>query len=185
MATKKERRLAILKDAVAQIKAKTYDATPGAVVEGGIQDLIEEIKDLSADTKEILGIGNDAKSIVLKFIKNQKGLGECEVCARGALLLSTVAKENKFEIDELAAVCADGGSYYENSDADMRLTALFPPTQLMMMETAFEGCHNLHHLGEELHDKCVAYHDDAPYDPNKRLIAIFMNAIKNGGEFKP
>lgn len=181
--TKQERRIAILKDAVAQLKAGTYQANRGGVITGTINEMVAEVVKLSHETKKLLGMDQDAKTFINNFVKTHKGKGACDVCARGALLLSTVGKENNFAFEALTDL--DWGSFHQTSDVDQRLTKLFTAKQLMMMETAFEGNHNEHRLGPELYEKCIKFNEKYLYKGDRTtLLAIFNNAIKNGGIFK-
>lgn len=183
--TKKERRIAILKDAIKQIKLNNILAEPGTVVR--LPDAIE--------TNE-----NDAKPVLAEYFKKKdKDKKPCYACARGSLLLCTVHKENDFILDSFD-YCE--GSFRQESITDKRLLRLFSEKQLASMETAFEvdgyiedmandWAEDLRYyylnkevLKDEESNKCLLF--GAKYkDPNKRLLAIFSNAVKNNGIFKP
>jgi hypothetical protein len=193
MKTKKQRRIAILKDAIAQINANKIKALPGEVVE-----LPNEI---------LISTETNAKPVLQAFFKKQQVKEPCYACARGSLLLCTIHKENDFELCDLDGL---GGGFNSGSITDSRLLKVFTEQQLQLMENAFEVefylqdleeddlervrstdkvdyssyCQNAIYLNEKLQEKSVLF--GAKYEnPNDRLLAIFKNAIKNKGTFKP
>lgn len=179
--TKAERRIEILKDAIKQIKLQKIIASPGEVVDLNDPLLIED--DVY---KEV-----DAKPRLEMFFKSKK-VEPCFACARGSLLLCTVHKENDFILSDFNSC---GGSFEESSTTDKRLMRLFSKQQLILMENAFEVENmqddeedyngiNEDYLSSKLNKASIDF--GLKYeDPNERLIAIFSNAIKNGGIFKP
>lgn len=188
MATKKERRIAILKDAIKQIKLNNIVADPGTVV------------NLSDNIDVYLDGDKDAKPLLIEFFKKKDDKKEpCYACARGSLLLCTVHKENDFLLSSFDDC---GGSFRKNSITDERLLKLFSAKQIALMENAFEvddyisdkegDCMddisyyslNSEVLGNKLAKKSILFGGKYK-DPNKRLLAIFKNAVKNEGIFKP
>ncbi len=183
--TKAERRIIILKDAITQIKLQNIRANPGEVI-----DLPWSLMSSEFD-------GKDAKPILANFFKNNNKKEYCSACARGSLLLCTVHKENEFILDDFHAC---GGSYYKGSTTDTRLAKLFSEQQIALMEAAFEVgdyvnlddedyidysyAMNEEFLGIKLVTKAVDFGRKYE-DPNKRLLAIFANAARNNGIFKP
>lgn len=163
--TKLQKRMLILKDALAQIKLQFLKPAHMGVC---------DLKYFDDET------GNGAKEILQKFKTENDA---CYVCARGSLLLAGVMRFNKFSVDDLTTAEHDG-SYDEDSITDTKLKSWFSPKQLMMMETAFENSYNDIELGEDLWIRCADF--GLRYrSPKRRLIAILENAIKNKGEFKP
>lgn len=194
--TKQQRRIEILKDAISQIKANKIRANAGQVV-----SLSYDLTNLDTSSN-----GNtEAKPILEKFFKDKELKNPCDACARGALLLCTVHKENDFILSDFSEV---SGKFGEDNITDQRLLRLFSKTQLALMENAFE-CTD--YITDYIHDDInEGFYDSweenysinyeiltksqmrkslefgGKYeDENKRLIAIFRNAIKNGGIFKP
>ncbi len=171
MATKKERRIAIAKDAIAQIKAGKYESSPGVLCY-----FPEEMYELS---------DRDPKLSGQKVLKTKlKATGPCYVCARGALFVSLVRKENKVDLRDLV--------YAKNIDE--KLTNLFGRNQWTLMEAYFEG----YRLSYQLQNTNALKFGLRKYpdlDTEKfyrkyqnaedRLIAILKNLIKNGGTFNP
>ena len=183
MKTIEERRLDVLNDAITQIRANKIIAQPGVVV---------EIPFEATDRTE-------AKPVLEEFFKKEQAI-PCDACARGTLLLCTVHKENNFLLSDFNLI---RGPFKHGSVVDNRLAELFSEEQLIMMENAFEveNCEsreyfdeddypedyygiNHEYLDEDLARECVEF--GLKYsDANERLLAIFENAIANGGEFKP
>lgn len=176
--TKVQRRLAVVKDAIKQIKLNKYIPISGDVVEfldGNIKDDISNAEDV------------DAKQVIKNLLKQDAPV--CSVCARGSLLVSIVHKENNFKLSEFNS-CV--GSYSASGTTDTKLLTLFPEKQLALMEQAFEegggdiGWNALNHvyLTDDEVDKCSVFHDKYE-DETSRLLGIFNNAVKNKGLFRP
>lgn len=173
--TKPERRIAILKDALAQVKRGYYISTCGSVWDlDGILDKKEEKLYKGKDLQKVL---------TLEFLKQNN----CEVCQRGALLLSTIRKENSFKVEYIEDLSdVDNGSFDPESKGDKRLLKLFSAEQIAMMESAFEGCF----FNNEIHTNCHKLSKAIEFgelykEARERQIAILKNAIKNNGIFKP
>jgi len=138
--TKARRRVAVARDALRQVQAKKMVATSGLYAQLG--------KDVP------LNAINDGKEFQ-KFVKHVK----CQVCARGALFISTVRKEDSF---------APGQAFrgIARATIDTRLLGLFSSGQLEDIEDFFEG------------GGASIFPDDTG-----RLVAILKNIIKNKGTF--
>ncbi len=188
--TIKERRLAVVKDAIIQLKRQKFVASMGTVCSlSGPADLYN-VSDHTVD----------AQLHIQKYLKSSSK-GKCHVCARGALLISTVNKENSTPLDVIRFA---SGSFEKGNNVDNRLLKLFSAHQLMMMENAFEvgscsktlaeswendwlfrnyGMHR-HSLSNVNARKAVLFGLKYSH-PDERLIAIFKNVVKNDGAFKP
>lgn len=112
----------------------------------------------------------------------------CEVCAKGALFLSSIRKFNNFSLNE----ALDGGL---DGKASSNVRTIFGKANADEIENYFE--HDNYTFGSKvstqydvnegnvgdltLRDKWLyMYPEDAD-----RLLAIFKNALKNDGIFKP
>lgn len=168
--TKLQRRLVVVKDAIKQIKRDNIIPDHSGVLRiyGHSQRLFTN---LSGQAQEVL-------------TKELKGTNRqlCLVCARGALLIAKIHKENQCTNLALLGVQSKG-AYWNGSVTDSKLLKLFSGKQIKMMESAFEG---LRHpdIGTVKLDACIDYKRFFP-DPKKRLLAIFNNVVKNKGLFKP
>lgn len=194
--SKVERRLIVVKDAISQLKKEIYDAESGTFI--NIIDYIVDdnsvtvVNDIQGSTfitdSELKKAEKVCNSISIqplleKFFKNKNN--SCRVCARGALLLSTIHKENKFNLTELVHTEDNGGSYDPRGKGDIKLKTLFSEKQICMMETAFEGDNlNEDYLEYDISNKCILF-GEMFKDDNKRLLAIFNNVVKNNGLFVP
>jgi hypothetical protein len=150
--TKQQKRITILKDALKWVKSDVLKANTGTVIESPI----------------IYEAEGSAQSAFLAMMKNKK---PCEVCARGALLVSTVIHTNKFDVDQLLD---DNGYFDAKCEVDKKITSVFPESTVRLMEEYFEG------QSDAGSDFVELYPND-----KQRLIKILKNAIKNKGIFKP
>ncbi len=179
-----EKRVAILKDAIAQVKAEKYEVQAGM---GYVDEGTGNLPDFYEATQLCeLFTGKQAKDVELnKYLDNViTKENPCQVCAKGALLLSSIRKFNNFSLQDAADTSLntlageDGGTY-----------EIFGEENADKMEEYFE-CNDpeLDIDGNE-----VDYYDenrnhqwsDSYLDDTDRIIAIFTNAIANKGTFKP
>lgn len=167
--SKKRQRIAIFKDVILQIQSKVIEASGGSVIDGIF------VRDLE------FGDSGDARSCVLDLRKKKDK--SCSVCMRGGLLLSVIAKDNQFTTRELR-IASGVGSFRETSVVDTRLSAIFEPYQIALMERAFEGDHNWFALSEKDRVRTVKFFSRY-VSPERRMLAICKNAIANDGTFKP
>jgi len=169
-----ERRVEIAKDALAQLLAEKYKATTGTYTRLN-DDFIDEIYDLDFNQE-------DAKKYLLKLNPN------CEVCAKGAIFLSTIRKENNTTLAQLLK----GKEYIEENAAK-----IFGKENLDRMEAVFEGWFYYTDDSEDREYTSIRQYyntfDKEVYDfynkyessSTDRLKAILENVIKNRGIFKP
>lgn len=157
---KAEKRVALAKDAIRQIKANILFPKGGnytRIIRSGLWS--EEFMQSSFQDR-----------LVNKEI-------ECECCAKGALICSFVGFENEASVIDI-------GSINEEQIRD-KLKGVFSPRQLHMIEFAFEGREIMYFVySSEIGRRLGSYFDHYD-DPSERLIAILENIIKNKGTFKP
>ena len=174
--SKAEQRILIAKDVIAQIKANKYKPAPGIYV--------------TLKIPKSLDITKDAKS-------NLENVENCVVCGVGACLVSTVKFKNTLTLHDLDHPTS---SYKDSTKAAKLLKSVFPPSQLALIETAFEReyCEGSHWssepvdgggIGGKLTDKqaykAENFGDNYWDSSTKRLLAIMENIITNAGTFKP
>lgn len=172
-----QKRVAVLKDAIAQIKAKSYNVksyTGYVNADGGTLD--DEIEKL-AEVCEIVE-GKEAHEVELKKYMNKliNPKKPCQVCAKGALLLSNIRKFNNFSLED-----ANHRGLNRNAFAGGAIYKLFGEANCDLMEKYFELDGG---YGDEHDDNIEEWRKKYP-DDDERLIAIFKNAIANNGTFKP
>lgn len=165
--TKVQKRMQVLRDALAQIKIGFLKPSHSGIV-------LMPIKIESEDE-------SDGREFLRKLKSSNKS---CNVCARGSLLLASISRFDKFKTGLLNDIECLEGSFQSDSNTDQYLLKFFNESQLMMMETAFEGAHNSDEMDGEMWDACIFFHDKYK-TPKNRLIAILTNAIKNKGTFIP
>lgn len=96
-------------------------------------------------------------------------LSGCQVCARGAMFLSSVDKFDRCSVYDFR--WSSNGSPVERTSAD------WGSAQSFDIESAFEGFNNA---------KTWNFYESHQFgEPRLRLAAICRNIIKNHGEFKP
>lgn len=164
--TKAEKRVAIAKDVLAQVKIQTIFPVQGNYIE------IDEIK------------GNfDSDVQVNSLIKDKKI--SCNCCMKGSLFMAHVNKTNHLTLDDL-----DSHGHSNNESMYERLDKIFTQEQLDLMECAFEGDLISDSTGklsskEDLINKAYDNFFIQYNDETERLIAICKNLIKNKGTFIP
>ena len=170
--SKSQKRVAIARDVLEQIKQEKYVANTGSY-----------ISYMTFNGGEYINKYEDIK-------KNFKKINNCRVCAMGACLLSATKFANKLSFGDIG----DSIDGLHNDKVKELFASIFSPLQLLMIETAFEKKHEGTRVGVRLFDmdkfnydgelrKCVAFCDS--YHPQDRMIAIMKNIIKNKGTFKP
>ena len=153
--------VAILKDALAQLKAEVFVASTGIYVDWGLDGKISEIKNKKEELKKYLP----------ELVTKQK---PCEVCAKGAIFLSGIRKFNNFTVGEAQNVILDDVANYKACD-------LVGSKNADKMEIYFERWYDNEDETGELVEK---WEDKYP-EPHDRLVAILKNAIKYKGTFTP
>lgn len=156
--TDSEKRVTLAKDVISQLKKNKLNACSGTYLMIINLDNVEDNEQLN------------------KVLKKQ---GTCEVCAKGALFISHIMRNNHFTV----------GDYYscrknDNEKIKERLDSLFSLSQLELIEKAFEGESHDNELKDstliDLANEFHYYYED----DEERLIAIMNNIIENKGTFK-
>lgn len=183
------KRVAVLKDAIAQIKAEKYKVRAHTGYVGREENPFDDFDLRAAVDACELFTGKKAKDIefnkYLDRIITPKN--PCQICAKGAMLISSIRKFNNFSLEKAAStdlndLASYGGTY-----------AIFGRANADKMETYFEqnddaldehgniyNCYDIDHNPDDFKKWSDDYKDD-----EDRLIAIFQNAIRNKGTFKP
>lgn len=171
-----EKRVAVLKDALAQLKVEAFIAKAGNdyVKNYDLDDNIEKL----CDVAEI--ISSKGKQVELQTYMGQlvSPAKPCDVCAKGAMFLSSIRKFNNLSLGDLS----DGDTL--DSLAHTKMQDLFGDDNADLIECYFEDGNPDHDSdpndeGDEIEDPWMLLTD------TQRLIRIFTNAIKNKGTFKP
>lgn len=163
-----EQRVAIAKDAIMLLNNRHANATPLTYFE--------------------IKYDGDGEVFMDKQLNEHLGDVTCDVCAKGVLLLSHIARFDNFSI----GYC--GRSSVGNGFIFSRIGSIFKTDQLDMIESAFEGSviedssgsllSEMGHIANEKGRLCIAFGEQ--YDDNtERLLAILQNIIDNDGEFVP
>lgn len=197
--TKKQKlAVSIAKDALAQVQNGIYFTEPGTIIKFPQLDTIltnEYIEDYDP-AREV-----ELQPFVIKGLRKLSRDGEsCDVCARGALLLSTIKKDNKFKArlgSDTIYNDEDGsdttvldvdftrgsivGTYDPNGAIDERLLKVFSERTIALAERVLEEGYNAGFLSEADADAAIAWSASIPKEKNK-LIAILKSIIVNKGE---
>jgi hypothetical protein len=164
--TKAEKRVAIAKDVLIQIKKGISIPTTDNYFGG----LSGKICNLTYEKEELQNILPESK---------------CEVCAKGALFIADILRRDNFQIDRNTNIY--GGTIHK------RLTDIFTRNQLDLIETAFEknviedeNKYLVINYVERTEVAKAAIRFGRRYTTEKnRLIGIMNNIIKNKGIFIP
>lgn len=163
--TPEQMRVKIAKDVIGQIKAKYFTVVRGQYV----------ILDTPLSDEEMeKPLGELAK-------KNQ-----CSVCALGAMFMTSVKKDKKY----LANQVLDDEDDNEDEIIELgrhtltnRLSSYFTHDQMNMIENCFEG--RIIGGGNYSHEPLAGAYRRTYSDPDKALIAICENIVRNNGTFIP
>jgi len=177
--TKQQRKMAVLRDALAQVKAKKYKARFGSIFDPKWNGVLYNKLEESVDNDQVRNILNT---------ELKKKDEYCEICARGCLLVSRIKLENKFKVEDYRNIT--GGNFDDSSVEDQYLMKLFSKRELAMMENAFETSNyrdfpiNSEYLSDEDNDSSWKFGKKYK-SANMKLIKILENAIAHKGTFTP
>lgn len=127
--TKAQQRVAVAKDALAQLKAEKYKATSGVFIDSGFLNNL---------------CYSDSTDQAQPVLQN---MGTCRLCAKGAIFLSTIRKYNKATVYELTHA-------HEDVSND-----LFGQDNLDRIEAAFECWSHVSWKACDFGDKYINDHD--------------------------
>jgi hypothetical protein len=172
--TKAQKRVAIVKDALSQLRQEKISA--------GVMYYI----------RAQIPYGTSGEVSLQKLLPK---LPPCHVCARGALFLSAVRKANQCLLQDCGYEnCSQHAN--ENDPHFLEINRkverkFFSDEQIALIEMAYEGADIRRYFGWNLYknDKAVSalsfYKDWKVYTAGDRLEAILLNLIENEGTFKP
>lgn len=155
-----EKRVQIAKDVILRMEAEQLLAYRNSLV-------------FFIQNDEILDVNDEIYYKPLKEIINDDTSVTCEVCAKGAMLISYVGRVNDFSMEDC------------NPDGDEKILEFFTKRQMDLIEIAFEMTEfSWHDLKESAIEKAKLF--GSKYDnSNERLRAICENIIENKGFFRP
>ncbi len=154
-----KRKVAVAKDVINQIQLKKFKVQKNHYL------LLDD--DIDVDPSE------DPQKAMKCALDSKK----CTVCARGAMMLTKVAKYNNFEFDEFYNLNCD----HATTDA---LGDCFTEHELQLIETFFERLSFIDE-GDAFNLYGVDYRKWGPNNPEDRLICIMQNIIDHKGQFVP
>ena len=162
--TPEERRVLIARDVIAGLALNVFRPTRGQFV-------------LDAD-------GGDVPIEQAQTLADSRV--PCEVCAVGALFVSSLALYDRFERDFSGPIWSDD-FVSANAKEFVRLNYFSGP-QADLIEVAFEGVTT--HVWEDEVDlegveDALAFGEEWALNPVERLAAIMQNIVENNGEFVP
>ena len=155
--TAAQKRVAIAKDVIAQIKCGKFSINAGFF--GTIHGADGSRTGDAADQK---------------FLKS-KQFTSCEVCAVGAAIVSGIRLFNKVQINDGEITCGSAMGL---------ATQYFTEQQVRLIENAFEMGNG--NFADYSDDYIAAIEFGENYEEDEdRAIAIFTNIIRNKGTFRP
>lgn len=194
-ATQAGKRVLIAQDVLDQLKLRKLRATSGAFVDSYI---LTKMFEQSQGYEDITSIGLSQHGQKMKKLANESiqellisnKIPSCKVCALGGLMVSCTLFNNQEKISDFETDFANMGSkLWHGKRFKNGLSRVFSPSQLNMIEAAFERGYGyfdscLTILSEEVFTTCAAFGRKYPSD-SKRLVAIMKNIIANKGTFIP
>jgi hypothetical protein len=176
-----EKRIAIAKDAISQLKKEKFLAVESCYISFEGDDAME-----AAYEKAITKAEDETE-----FRDVLKKVPQCEVCARGALFVSSVRLFNNFNVGAMKKCEAEEGNNSPGYDSIKKIEKrFFSVNQIGLIELAFEGDE---YVSKEASD-ANNYDNESSHafrffgfyqDATDRMIAIMQNIIDNGGKFVP
>lgn len=160
---KEKKRVQVAKDAIEQIKLKRYIADSGTYVQLHASLVDDGVKPICQIVDEAITRGTN-----------------CEVCAKGSLLISHIRTGGKYEKDNVVDMLDDDPCMF----IDDQLQDLFTERQLTLMENYFEGNMICAPVKGYDHSDYENFKKSEPKD-DKRLLRILENVVENEGVFKP
>jgi hypothetical protein len=179
--TKAEKRVAIAKDVIDQIKLKTIRIASGEYCTITLDGSVK------------------GKDELQKAFQKGK-VKECKVCAMGALFIGDILKRDNFKLNSGNFTPGESGRFEEDGFANVysstiekKLDDYFTAEQLRLIEAAFEeelisssntNLRDKNGFETPIVEKAVKFGKKYKTDRG-RLIGILENLIKNKGEFIP
>ena len=148
------------------------------------QDILDrmDLAQLRADEGTFVNIkGTMEDDCSIKQELEKGNIKECKVCAKGAILMGIIGRENKVSYGFLLEIDVENKTDVEK---------VFSKRQLDIMEAAFEGddvcTMQWNELDEEspTYDKAMSFYEKN-HNSEDRLRGIATNIIENKGTFKP
>ena len=156
-----EQRVKIAEDVILQIKSKIYEPLTSVYV--------------SFNPAHLRDAGVQKGHNVSETISN---MGQCNVCAYGALLLSSIRFKNEVVWNGQIIT----GSIMKHSSLSVPLEQVFSEFELRKVECAFEGWRLYNYDTWDYTDATKEFYAKYESDTD-RLIAIMESIISNEGEF--
>jgi hypothetical protein len=175
------KRVLIAKDVISQIKKNIWVATGGTYVS------FEDANRFGFGTGFVSNsfISNSKKASLQEVLLLNKEKRVCSCCALGAMMLSCTLYNNKVTGEDVHANYMGSGFTDEIDEGIPNkngLNRIFTNKQLKLIEQAFEQGF--------IDEGAVSRRPEVQFglrynNPQKRMIAIMNNIIKNEGEFIP
>lgn len=179
--SKKERKIAVAEDVIANIYAKRLNVRTGAYIQPNDTDA-------SYDFDALLNFGMKNEEICDKLKE------KCRVCAKGSLFLCKVSKFNGFDLsgedinDWSNETTIDGLSDAFDEDELNEIEAAFESDPNHLSDSSeYEDCEydeNGDDIGQERFEKDFGHWRRNFPEPEDRLLGICQNIVDNGGTFK-
>jgi len=175
-ATRAQKRVMIAKDILSALRRGKIVANQGVYVEPSYDYEGPNLDDAAQEAP--------ADASLQELLET---VAPCQVCAKGAIFLCTVAMRNKVTVGEFnemnGNVQNDGWSearkLWRGENLSKTLGGLFSPKQLAMIENEFED-----DVVDSLGGNPIMRLSDLE-DDDARLRKIFRNVVRNNGTFVP
>lgn len=200
--TRKQRKVAIAKDVIAQIQAGKYRIESGS---GYIESYTTASRNsLSEHFQRLKDLDRPVSNADVEVVT-----GACTMCARGAALMSRIRKFNSVKVSEIGVYLIDEG-YTEISNDDLKagaqpieadlsatqknttegLEGAFTADELNLIEAAFErtrwvGIVDWRSENQKNSVRRAVAFGEQFEDDSERLLAIMQNIVDNDGVFRP
>ena len=170
------KRVAVAKDAIAQLKIEAYDAQSSngfVYLDGASEDELSSLVEVSQLVEGKPAHEVELKKYITKLVSNKR---PCTVCAKGALFLSSIRKYNNCSISD--AVNLD-------KNASEKMRQFYGKANADLIEAYFER-NDPNSIDVHIDNPRYGMSWSDGYDNDtERLVLILENVAKNRGIFKP
>ena len=176
------RRVMIMKDIIAQTKAKTLFGITGQYI-GKISDTYIDsvIFDNQANSKELSSLRISEYETCLAIQAQEP----CACCIKGSITLSRIGYQHPVDTDCKEDQMTDGTIDINRDTCDLDIANDFSTKQLTLMENCYERSYGLNDdiLNDVEIDAANDYGESLDSNNTKRIVQICKNVIRNNGEF--
>jgi hypothetical protein len=164
-----QKRVIVARDVLAALKAKRIEPTTGTYLDVGTE---RGSRTERGSSLLYLAVANNPLGSFQDLLPQ---LPKCNVCAKGAIFVCTVLRQNQVTNGELRSLTTTG--LFVDKNLSEALKGVFSPAQLCKIENEFE-CRRVFRGP-------YAVMGLQRFPAKRRMREIMLNIVANGGWFRP